>query len=144
MKPQELVPILKKPPWLYRPYYFKLDSYEYEREVRPVIAVDNNRMRKKRSAGVVVGVNPDALIEKVLISPHVNREEAECLTDLIQGGTRRLKCEVDTSLLLNMGASQSVSGLQKEKSGSLKDSPFLGEAFNAGTPEGRLFSSHAV
>jgi hypothetical protein len=145
--------ILREPIWLHRPYYFKLNSYEYEREVRFVIAVDHDRMRKRRTAGVVLDIKPEILLDKVVISPHLNQDEAECLEDIMRSGIGGVvgqdKNAVDTSLLLNFEKHKAgwrgLRGISKEFTATAGEhNPFLGKTTESGTFEAKLFASHAV
>jgi hypothetical protein len=55
------------PDWLYRPYYFKHKCYSYEGEIRFVI--DLYAGNTLRLGGDIFPIDPDELIEEVILSP---------------------------------------------------------------------------
>jgi hypothetical protein len=67
--------------WRDRPYYFKQEAYEYEHEIRFVVACDPKTTGWK--GGIIRHVNPEQLIEEVLISPHIYEEEANAIRYLV-------------------------------------------------------------
>jgi hypothetical protein len=151
MKPSGAVPLIQEAFWIYRPYFFKLDSYEYETEVRLVVSVDPKRIQNtSRSAGVVIDVVPDTLIAKVVNSPHVNRDEAECLEDMLKNRpTELLNAKVDTSQLLSAEVQKFSANpratLRSENSDvEASNNPFLGSAIENENVEGKLFSTQPV
>ena len=70
------------PLWINRPYYFKQDAYDYEQEVRFVIA--SEPVQLVTDGGIVRRVNASLLIGEVLISPHIHLEEAIAIKDVIR------------------------------------------------------------
>jgi hypothetical protein len=67
--------------WINRPYYFKHQAYEYEEEVRFVLAGHPDIIAT--NGGILRNIDASMLIEEVLISPHLHRDEAIELRDVI-------------------------------------------------------------
>ena len=76
--------LLRDPLWINRPYYFKQDAYNYEEEVRFVIACEPVQLEAK--GAIVRKVNASLLIGEVLISPHIHLEEAIAVKNVILKG----------------------------------------------------------
>jgi len=70
------------PDWLYRPYYFKQTAYKYEGEVRFVIGL--NSTNTQQSGGALFPVDPNQLIEKVIISPQFRLTEAQAFYSFLK------------------------------------------------------------
>jgi hypothetical protein len=73
---------LIKPRWIYRPYYFKQEAYQYEKEVRFVLA-SSDPVYLSWKGGVVRDVSPSLLLDEVVISPHIRFEEAKEMKGVI-------------------------------------------------------------
>jgi len=70
------------PDWLYRPYYFKHNAYSYEQEIRFVIGLYSGNTL--RDGGALFAVNPEPLIEKVIISPQFRLTEARAFNSFLK------------------------------------------------------------
>lgn len=66
--------------WLTRPYYWKLDSYEFEHELRFVCECDPAHAS---AGGIELKVNADELIEEVIYSPHLFPSEAKAIAKFV-------------------------------------------------------------
>lgn len=75
-------PRLIEPLWINRPYYFKQKAYEYEKEVRFVLAAEPVYLGLR--GGIVRKVEPSLLLDEVLISPHIPFEEAKAIEHTIR------------------------------------------------------------
>jgi hypothetical protein len=73
--------LLTHPLWINRPYYFKQEAYQYEDEVRFVIACEPFQLAAR--GGIVRVLNASLLVDEVLISPHIHLDEAIALKRLI-------------------------------------------------------------
>jgi hypothetical protein len=67
--------------WINRPYYFKQGAYNYEEEVRFVLACEPVRLEAR--GGIVRKVNASLLVNEVLISPHIYLDEALAIKKII-------------------------------------------------------------
>lgn len=89
------------PSWLTRPYYFKEEAYEHEKEVRLVMAV-NPGLCDLSQGGILLKVDPAKLIQEVVISPEVYGSEAVALKSILRKEFSILKdIEIDISPLLS-------------------------------------------
>lgn len=75
-------PRLVDPLWVNRPYYFKLDAYEHEHEVRFVIGCEP--VEANFRGGILRRVDASALMNEVLISPYVQLDEAFAIKSVIR------------------------------------------------------------
>jgi len=88
------------PLWINRPYYFKQNAYEYEQEVRFVIACEPVQLAA--DGGIVRKVNA-SLIDEVLISPYIHLEEAIAIRDVILEICPLVEEQIKISSLLYSG-----------------------------------------
>jgi hypothetical protein len=65
------------------PYYFKEIAYKHEEEVRFVVALNADNYDSS-AGGVILELDPAKLIEEVIITPHMHRDEAKALTKFVQ------------------------------------------------------------
>lgn len=99
--------VLSSPDWLTRPYYWKLDSYEFETELRFVCECGPEH---SAPGGVELQVDPDELIDGVVYSPHLFPSEVKAIAKCIDIGIRRNKKWTQTrSDLLSPEANTNLS-----------------------------------
>jgi hypothetical protein len=60
------------------PYYFKEIAYKHESEVRFVFAINPDNYDAS-AGGVTLELDPSVLVEEIIISPHMFRDEAKAL-----------------------------------------------------------------
>jgi hypothetical protein len=70
------------PDWLYRPYYFKQKCYNYEREIRFVIGLYAGNTLEL--GGDLFVVDPNHLVEEVILSPQFRITEARALDSILR------------------------------------------------------------
>jgi hypothetical protein len=70
--------------WLTRPYYWKLDSYEFEHELRFVCECDPTH---GSGGGIELKANANELIEEVIYSPHLFHSEAKAIAKFVGSHT---------------------------------------------------------
>jgi hypothetical protein len=70
------------PDWLYRPYYFKQKCYNYEREIRFVIGLYAGNTLGL--GGDLFVVDPNQLVEEVIVSPQFRIIEARALDYILR------------------------------------------------------------
>ena len=74
-----------KAPLLTRPYYVKSGAYEYENELRFVTEINPDNWSSDEAGGIIIeGIDPEQLITRVVISPHIYSSEAAEIKSLIE------------------------------------------------------------
>lgn len=68
---------------IFRPYLLKSIAYDYEKEIRFVLAAQREILRD--NGGVMISINAASFINRFRVSPHLQSEEQSIVKKLVRG-----------------------------------------------------------
>lgn len=85
--------------WLKRPYYWKLNAYAYEHEFRALFECHPEAVS---AGGIMMEVDTETLIQRVIYSPHFFRSEAVAIAKIVRDGVHNRNWPQELSGLLDL------------------------------------------
>jgi hypothetical protein len=89
--------VLMKEENIFRPYLLKSIAYDYEKEIRFVLAAEREILRE--NGGVLISINAATFIEGFRVSPHLQREEHSIAKSIVDELLKKARATNKTSSL---------------------------------------------
>src|SRR5271166_6160995 len=82
--------VLTKEGNIFRPYLLKTVAYDYEKEIRFVLATQREILRD--NGGVLISINAASFIDGFRVSPHLQLEEQSIVKSMVRGLLKKSAC----------------------------------------------------
>jgi len=82
--------VLTKEGNIFRPYLLKSVAYDYEKEIRFVLAAQREILRD--NGGVLISINAASFIDGFRVSPHLQLEEQSIVKSMVRGLLKKSAC----------------------------------------------------